>query len=584
MRRTPILAAVAACSALAVGGVAAVALTAGVAEGDTSPQDSQSAVRNAPVTASVTGDPNTLAAVAGLAADQPRRVIALSNTAAGPKVESWETESQAKASQLIAAVQARPGLAAIGIDSTIEVATKKDAAVLGGTDPNWGYAAVGAPAAAAASAGTGVTVALLDAGVDAAHPDLAGSVLTGHDMTSAAPDGTTDATGRGTMAASIIAGHGSVTGVSPGAKILPVRVIDAQGSGREAALVSGILWAANNGADIISISAATASASDVSLSAVGYATSGGIAVIAAAGDSRTADGNPAAYPAAFPGVVAVSAVNINGNALDTATAGPQIQLSAPGEQVMAATADSARAPGSGTALAAAFAAGSAAGVLASARTATPAAQGAQAIPFLISTAKDLGAAGRDDLTGAGLVQPAAAIAATAAAPVEAPAPPAPAPSDAAGDPSSAPPSAAPSDPASPVVSAPAASGPGSGVKKPNGSGINPGTVVDGGKPATQAPSVPDPAPAPAKPKSDQYVSGIPGSLDVGDSVSLDGITSEGVSVSWRSVSGNCHVSGNVLIADSSGSCTVVAVAGGSDTVRALEQSFSASITGGRGRR
>ncbi|MGQ4444606.1 S8 family serine peptidase, partial [Streptomyces violaceoruber] len=115
--------------------------------------------------------------------------------------------------------------------------------------------------------GAGITVAVLDTGVEAVHPDLAGNVLTGKDLVGfGASEGDRSWARHGTAMAGIIAGHGhgsgdaeGVMGIAPEAKILPVRVILEDGDPSRAkarktrgnALAAGIRWAADHGADII---------------------------------------------------------------------------------------------------------------------------------------------------------------------------------------------------------------------------------------------------------------------------------------------------------------------------------------------
>src|SRR5690349_11433592 len=98
-------------------------------------------------------------------------------------------------------------------------------------DDQWQLSALGAEAAWRISTGAGVTVAVIDSGVDATHPDLAGQVLGGLDLVDVGGDGYDDEVGHGTTVAALIAGRGDdargVVGLAPGAKILPVRVLNA---------------------------------------------------------------------------------------------------------------------------------------------------------------------------------------------------------------------------------------------------------------------------------------------------------------------------------------------------------------------
>ncbi|HEX8067571.1 MAG TPA: S8 family serine peptidase [Thermoleophilaceae bacterium] len=174
----------------------------------------------------------------------------------------------------------------------------------------WGLAQVHAPAAWARGArGAGAVVAVLDSGVDLAHPDLAGKLLEGVDLVpggSACP-GPQDENGHGTHVAGIVgavAGNGiGVAGTAPDASILPVRVLDPKGDEPvEGVVFEGIRWAADHGADVINLSLSgppllsVVTGSDAeSAAAVDYAWSKGAVVVAAAGnDSFPLCNEPAA--------------------------------------------------------------------------------------------------------------------------------------------------------------------------------------------------------------------------------------------------------------------------------------------------
>jgi subtilisin family serine protease len=137
-------------------------------------------------------------------------------------------------------------------------------------DADWALVALHAQQAWRTTQGKGITVAVLDTGVDGTHPDLTGQVLPGKDMVGfGAKRGDSSWARHGTGMAGIIAGHGhgpgnsdGVLGIAPEAKILPVRVIledkDPQRkkarTTRGGALAEGIRWAADHGADVINLS------------------------------------------------------------------------------------------------------------------------------------------------------------------------------------------------------------------------------------------------------------------------------------------------------------------------------------------
>jgi type VII secretion-associated serine protease mycosin len=288
----------------------------------------------------------------------------------------------------------------------------------------WALDAVNAPDAWRTTEGEGVTVAVLDTGVDADHPDLAGSVLAGEDFVGlgAAP-GDPAWAGHGTAMAGIIAGHGhgpgrdnGVLGVAPAAEILPVRVLlededpqrDEASESRGDALAEGIRYAADQGADVINLSLGDDSESahpdPEEDAAVRYALRKGSVVVASAGNGGE-DGNPVSYPAGYPGVIAVAAVDRSGTPADFSTRRWYATVSAPGKDVIVADPDGQYYSGWGTSAAAAFVSGSAALLLSAYPDLTP----AEVKRLLADTAQSPPEGGRDDAVGSGVVDPAAAI-------------------------------------------------------------------------------------------------------------------------------------------------------------------------------
>ncbi len=215
--------------------------------------------------------------------------------------------------------------------------------------------------------GTGVRVAVVDTGIDASHPDLAGRFLPGIDALSGGtlpPDQDFSmGTPHGTHVAGIIAARGQVQGLSPGVQLLPVRVFapDYVGDFRAA---SAIIAASKEGASVFNLSFGGYTFSHVLYDAVTYALERGGWVIAAAGNSG--DARPF-YPAAFPGVVAVGASGVNGIRAPFSNYGPWVDLLAPGVFIYSTLPGARYGFLSGTSMAAPMASGIAA-VLRSART------------------------------------------------------------------------------------------------------------------------------------------------------------------------------------------------------------------------
>ncbi|MGW7469789.1 type VII secretion-associated serine protease mycosin [Streptomyces xantholiticus] len=272
--------------------------------------------------------------------------------------------------------------------------------------------------------GEGVTVAVLDTGVDDQHPDLAGSVLPGKDFIGfGAARGDRAWARHGTAMAGIVAGHGhgpgqesGVLGIAPESKILPVRVIlegsdkarDRARKTRGTALAQGIRWAADQGADVINLSLGDDSESAHPEAgedaAVQYALSKGSVVVASAGNGGE-KGDHISYPAAYPGVIAVTAVDRWGTHASFSTRRWYATVSAPGVNIVIADPDRRYYEGWGTSAAAAFVSGAVALV----RSAHPDLTPAQIKKLLIDTARDAPEGGRDDAKGYGMVDPAAAI-------------------------------------------------------------------------------------------------------------------------------------------------------------------------------
>ncbi|WP_058044250.1 type VII secretion-associated serine protease mycosin [Streptomyces roseifaciens] len=262
------------------------------------------------------------------------------------------------------------------------------------------------------STGAGVTVAVIDTGVDVSLPDLQGQVLEGKNFSGQPGDARTDTEGHGSKMAALIAGtgkRGSVAGsygLAPGVKILPVRVRQ-KGTALEGtrSMVDALHYAADSDAKIINISLGGPSDEEEE-KAITYALNKGKMIFAAAGNSGD-KGNEVEYPAAYPGVIGVAGLDQEGAAASWSQHGPQVDLSAPGAAMVAACSGGTElCRGNGTSDASALAAASAALIW----SVHPNWTANQVTRVLINTAGGTGTAEkRNDYVGYGAVRPRIAL-------------------------------------------------------------------------------------------------------------------------------------------------------------------------------
>ncbi|MFF4057926.1 type VII secretion-associated serine protease mycosin [Streptomyces sp. NPDC001668] len=318
----------------------------------------------------------------------------------------------------------RAGLLSVLLAASVALVPPTAAHADGIRAKQWALDAMHTQQAWQTTKGAGVTVAVLDTGVENDHPDLVGNVLTGKDMIGfGAVRGQRAWARHGTAMAGIIAGHGhgvgngdGVMGIAPEAKILPVRVILEDGdpartkarNTRGNALAEGIRWAADHGADVINLSLGDDSASAHPEAgeddAVQYALKKGAVVVASAGNGGE-KGDHISYPAAYPGVIAATAVDKFGTRASFSTRRWYATVAAPGDDVVIADPDHKYYEGWGTSAASAFVSGAVALVKAAHPDLTP----AQIKRLLEDTARNAPAGGRDDSRGFGFIDPAAAL-------------------------------------------------------------------------------------------------------------------------------------------------------------------------------
>jgi type VII secretion-associated serine protease mycosin len=251
------------------------------------------------------------------------------------------------------------------------------------------------------SQGEGVTVGLIDTGVDASHPDLAGSILPGVDLSaSGAPDGRRDGDGHGTGMAGLVVAHGSALGIAPKARILPIRMTLSSVIASD--VPPAIDWAVTHGAQVVSLALSVPDTRELA-AAVTRALAANVVIVAAAGNKP--DDAGVGYPAAYEGVIAAAGVGRDGQHADVSVAGPPIVLAAPAVDIISTLPGGGYSIGVGTSAATAIIAGAAALV----RSKYPDLSAREVYHRLTATADDKGAPGRDIEYGYGIVNPLKAL-------------------------------------------------------------------------------------------------------------------------------------------------------------------------------
>ncbi|MFD9887826.1 S8 family serine peptidase [Amycolatopsis sp. NPDC059027] len=266
-------------------------------------------------------------------------------------------------------------------------------------DPPWAQARLRPERAWTHTDGSGVTVAVLDTGVDATSPALSGKVQ----------GAGKDCVGHGTFVAGIVAAAprpgGGFSGIAPGARVLSVPVTDRTGGTTAPSLATGIRTALAAGARIVQVSAAVVEPSPELADAVAGAVAAGAVIVAPA--AVAAGRKPvAAYPAAYPGVVSVAALTPQGAPMRTDLPGIRVDLAAPGAAI---TGPGPGGPGLFTASGDAVAAAMVSGTAALVRSYRPALSGPETARRLKETAYPPAGGIPDPLLGNGVVDPAAAV-------------------------------------------------------------------------------------------------------------------------------------------------------------------------------
>ncbi|MBB6476163.1 S8 family serine peptidase [Sphaerisporangium rubeum] len=295
-------------------------------------------------------------------------------------------------------------------------------------DQRWVLDALNAEKAWQVSRGEGVTVAVLDTGVDPSVPVLRGKVTVAPDMKSSMYDDAPRQGSHGTAMASVIAGSGQdggLRGVAPDARILSVPVIadeeqdddeavepdDGVGPMAESPLSRGLRYATDNGAQVISMSLGAYGSQRPDREAIAYALSRGVVLVAASGndgDSVYAKEHGTSFwsfPAGYPGVIGVGAVDKKLKPTEFSSDNLSVMVAAPGEDVPAMFPNGGYGLVEGTSVSAALVAG----VVALIKAKYPALRPELVVQALTSSARDRPRAGYDDKVGFGVVDAAAAL-------------------------------------------------------------------------------------------------------------------------------------------------------------------------------
>jgi len=269
----------------------------------------------------------------------------------------------------------------------------------------WHLAKIGAPTAWDGSTGTGVTIAILDTGVDASHADLSARMVPGwnfYDNNSNTSDVHGHGTGVAGAAAATLNNGTGVASVAGGARIMPVRIADANAWATWSTVAQGVTWAADQGARVANVSYSGVAGSSSVRSAAQYMQGKGGVVVVAAGNNNKDEGiSPTTT------MIPVSATDSADLKASFSSWGDFVAMSAPGVGIWTTVRGGSYQTWQGTSLASPVTAA----VVALMMARKPSLSGAQVEQILFQTASDLGAAGRDPVFGYGRVNAAAAVAA-----------------------------------------------------------------------------------------------------------------------------------------------------------------------------
>ena len=210
------------------------------------------------------------------------------------------------------------------------------------------------------SEGRGVVVAVIDTGCDLEHIDIKNNLLKGINIIDKSKDPQDD-NGHGSHVCGMIAAENNglgMVGVAPQVKILPVKALDSKGSGSLRNVIEGIIWAADAGADFITMSLGASSSNDQLEKAIQYASLKGSVVFAAAGNSG--ENTEILYPARYKNVISIGAIDENLSRTSFTCSGEDLDFLSPGHNIFSIAPNNGYAIMSGTSMSNPFAVGCAA--------------------------------------------------------------------------------------------------------------------------------------------------------------------------------------------------------------------------------
>lgn len=250
-----------------------------------------------------------------------------------------------------------------------------------------------------------VIVAVVDTGVDINHPDLSNQLVSGYNVVNPGSQPMDDV-GHGTHVAGVVGAlvnnNLGVAGMSWYNRIMPVKVLDKSGAGSTYAVAQGIIWATDHGAKVINMSLGNYADAQFLHDAIKYAFDRDVVLIAASGNDNT---ERPGYPAAYPEVFAVAAVDSQKSKASFSNFGDYIDVAAPGVSIASTYPQSQYAALSGTSMASPHVTALAALI----RSANPNLKNTEVMQLMRDTAMDLGTSGKDKYFGYGLIDVVAAL-------------------------------------------------------------------------------------------------------------------------------------------------------------------------------